>query len=120
MKRLICITVALLCFTFFAMPAMAHHMAAGIVDEDIYEMIDTMVADTPHATMDLSRVTDGGMVTTILTIETDAAKFLEDMISEGLMDYIPMLDGELTVLIEYGGDNNRSSTMTIIQMEPVE
>jgi hypothetical protein len=119
MKRLIYITAAL-CFSVFVLPAMAHHMAAGIVDEEIYEMIDTMVADTPHATLDLSQVADGGMVTTILTIETDAAKFLEDMIAEGLMDYFPMLDGEITVLIEYGSDNNRSATMTIIQVERVE
>ena len=119
MKRLIYITVAL-CFTVFVMPAKAHHMAAGIVDEEIYEMIDFIVADTPHATLDLSQVADGGMLTTILTIETAAAKFLEDMIADGIMDYFPMLEGEVTVLIEYANDNNRSATMTIIQVEPVE
>jgi len=119
MKRLIYITVAL-CFTVFAMPVMAHHMAEGIVDEEIYEMIDTMVADTPHASLDLTQVADGGMLTTTLTIETSAAKFLEDMIADGIMDYFPMLDGDVTVIIEYASDNNRSATVTIIQVEPEE
>ncbi len=29
----------------------AHHPAADMVDEDVYTMIDSMVADTPHADM---------------------------------------------------------------------
>lgn len=34
--------------------AFAHHPAADIVDEDIYEMIDDNVADTPHADLDFT------------------------------------------------------------------
>lgn len=34
--------------------AFAHHPAADIVDEDIYEMIDENVADTPHAELDFT------------------------------------------------------------------
>jgi len=29
--------------------AWGHHAAEGVVDEEIYAMIDSMVADTPHA-----------------------------------------------------------------------
>lgn len=34
--------------------AYAHHPAADIVAEDIYEMIDANVADTPHASLDFT------------------------------------------------------------------
>ena len=36
-------------FALVACPVIAHHAAEGIVDEEIYAMIDAMVADTPHA-----------------------------------------------------------------------
>lgn len=34
--------------------AFAHHPAEDIVAEDIYDMIDANVADTPHADLDFS------------------------------------------------------------------
>jgi hypothetical protein len=46
--------VALLPTLFASFSASAHHPAADIVDEDVYEMIDENVADTPHAEMDFS------------------------------------------------------------------
>ena len=41
--------------------AFAHHMAADIVDPEIYAMIDENVADTPHADLtfdDMGRPSD--------------------------------------------------------------
>jgi hypothetical protein len=34
---------------FASFAAFAHHPAADLVDEDIYDVIDENVADTPHA-----------------------------------------------------------------------
>jgi len=39
--------------------AFAHHPAEDIVDEDIYEMIDLNVADTPHADLDFTSMGSG-------------------------------------------------------------
>ena len=52
----------------------------------------------------------------VTTITTRSIQFLEDMIDQGLMDYVPMLDGDVTVTIEYDTDA-RAAVMTINQME---
>lgn len=46
--------IAVLASLFTSFSAFAHHPAADIVDEDIYEMIDDNVADTPHADLDFT------------------------------------------------------------------
>jgi hypothetical protein len=46
--------VAVLTSLLASFSAFAHHPAADIVDEDIYEMIDDNVLDTPHADLDFS------------------------------------------------------------------
>ena len=48
------IKVAVLTSLLASFSAFAHHPAADIVDEDIYDMIDDNVADTPHADLDFS------------------------------------------------------------------
>jgi hypothetical protein len=54
--------------------ASAHLPAEGIVDDEIYELIDTMVADTPHAEMTLD---DLGSGKTELTLEARTAVAME-------------------------------------------
>ena len=46
--------VAVLTSFLASFSAFAHHPAEDIVDEDIYEMIDENVADTPHADLDFT------------------------------------------------------------------
>jgi hypothetical protein len=41
--------LAAACALLWAAPALSHHAAEGIFDEEIYAMIDSMVANTPHA-----------------------------------------------------------------------
>ena len=65
-------------------------------------------------TSDFYEVPEEGMAVT--TITTRSIQFLEDMIDQGLMDYVPMLDGDVTVTIEYDTDA-RAAVMTINQME---
>ena len=95
-------------------PSFSYYMTKGIVEKDVYEMIDSFVAGTPHADMVLDSMPETG--TTVMTITTDSSKFLEDMVEEGIMDYFSMLDGNVTVVFEYGGDIG-TAVMTITQVK---
>ena len=81
-----------------SMSAFAHHPAADIVDEEIYETIDTMVADTPHA--DLTFDSMGGD-TTEISISTRSIVELNNILDDGLIDYVSMLDGNVSVTIDF-------------------
>lgn len=98
--------IAAILILMFSTAVIAHHPAEGIVDEEVYVMIDTLVADTPHATLDLTTMDP--------TITTQTIVSLDKMLDDGLLDYIGMLDGDVTVIIEFNDD--RSVTMTIIQV----
>jgi hypothetical protein len=92
--------------------AYAHHAALGIVDEEIYAMIDEMVADTPHADLIFE---DLGAGMTAITVETRTPVEMERLIEDGLLTYSGMLDG--TVRIEIDFAQNRSVVLTIYQQE---
>jgi len=108
MKRLLQIATLATAVTTFS--ALAHHPAADIVDEEIYALIDSMVADTPHA--DLTFADMGGGMTEI-TLTTRTLTSLETMIDDGLLDYASMLDGDVAIGIDF--ESNGSVTMTITQ-----
>lgn len=74
----------------------AHHPAEDIVDAVIYAMIDEMVSDTPHATMEF----DEDMGTT--TITADSVSAAENLINDGLIATLSLLDEDVTVTITYG------------------
>lgn len=122
MKRIICAGAAL--FALSAAPAYSHHPAADIVDEEIYAMIDEMVSDTPHADMvfdgDMGAMDpDGGVIQeetideTIITTRT--VQDVENLIDEGLLTYVSMLDGNIDISIDF--NRNRRVTVTIRQVE---
>jgi len=90
--------------------AFAHHPAADIVDPEIYAMIDSMVADTPHA--DLVFTDMGGGMTEI-TITSRRLRTLENLIDDGVLEYASMLDGDVDVAIDFVDDG--SVTLTISQ-----
>ena len=92
--------------------AIAHHAAAGIVDEDIYAMIDDLVSTTPHGEMDL---TDLGSGMTEIFIDQVTMVQVERMIEDDLLIYASMLDGDVTVQITFDGP--RDVEMTILQEE---
>lgn len=89
-------------------PAFAHHMAADIVDEDIYAMIDELVADTPHATLDLDNVGTGMTVVTVTTDDVDA---LSDFLDDGGLGYIEELSGSTYTDITINDDG--SAVLTV-------
>lgn len=92
--------------------AYAHHPAADIVDEEIYQEIDDMVSDTPHATLTFDEM-GGGMTET--TITTDSVSNLETLIvQDDLLEYIELLDGVVDVDLSFNDDS--SVTMTVNQV----
>lgn len=109
MKKLL--TVALL--LAFSTAAWSHHPAADIVDPDIYAMIDSLVADTPHADLVF---TDMGMGTTEIEVRADSIRALETMIDDGLLDYALTLDGSVNVSIQ-ADESGGGVSMTISQQQ---
>jgi hypothetical protein len=90
----------------------AHHPAADIADEDIYAMIDSLVADTPHATMTFDEM-GGGMTETSVT--ADSLEEFQVLIEEqDLLEYVELLDGVVDVSLRFNIDS--SVTMTVNQV----
>jgi len=102
MRQKIMFIILGLCF-FLLTPIglFAHHPAEDIVDEEIFAFIDSMVADTPHATLDFDEM--GNMV-----ITTDFVSTAEAMIQQGLLSHISLLDGDVTMNIEFVTDSTNS------------
>ena len=103
MKKIV--TTFALCLALAAVPALAHHPAEDIVDPEIYAMIDEMVADTPHADL----VFDDVMGTTEIT--TDSVSEAEDLIDDGLLATLSLLDEEVTVTITFGDEVEATSSI---------
>lgn len=90
----------------------AHHPAAEIVDAEIYEQIDSMVADTPHASLTFEEM-GGGM--TEASITTDSLSELENLIvRDDLFEYVELLDGVVDVSVTFNDDS--SVTLTVNQV----
>ena len=91
----------------------AHHPAADMVDEDIYAMIDSMVEDTPHATLTFDEEMGSSGITET-TITLDSVGDLESLIlRDDMLEYIELLDGEVDLSITFNEDG--SVTVNIIQ-----
>jgi len=98
----------LLALALGSAPTFAHHMAADILDEDIYAMIDALVADTPHATLDLQSVGAGMSVVTVTTGSIDA---MGDFLDDGGLGYIEELSGTVYTDITIGDDGSAALTV---------
>jgi hypothetical protein len=113
MRNLIVTTVAAL-LALTALPVIAHHMAEGTVDEEIYAMIDDMVADTPHGDLVLEDL-GGGMTGIDITTRVPD---MESLVADGLLDYVAMLDGDVVMTIDF--TDQRDLTVRILQVEVPE
>ena len=90
----------------------AHHAAEGIIDDETWQMIDDMIADTPHADMTLDDLGGGGMEA---TIDVQSVNALETLLADtNLLRMLETLDGDVTVTITFNEDG--SVTMSILQM----
>jgi hypothetical protein len=83
MKKSLAFVAALIPFCV-AGPLAAHHMAEGIVADDIYEMITTNLedADSPH--LDLNLTTSGDMAIVTVTVPEDDVSVVLTSISDAL------------------------------------
>ena len=114
MKKLL--TAALVSTAMAGFPVFAHHAAEGMVDEEVYEMIDTLLMDTPHAEITIDDIATGMTDVTTTTITTNTVTSMENMIDDGLLDYAAMLDGDVEISITF--DSSGSGViLTIIQTE---
>lgn len=102
--------IAALSSALMASAGFAHHAAEGIVDADVWDMIDALVADTPHAELTLDDL-GGGMTETI--IEAPTVTQMERMMDDGLLSYLSMLDGDLDIQMAFNDDG--SATLSAIQ-----
>jgi len=110
------LTATLVSTAIAALPAFGHHAAEGMVDEEVYEMIDTLLMDTPHAEMTIDDIATGMTDVTTTTITTNTVTSMENMIDDGLLDYAAMLDGDVEISITF--DSSGSGViLTIIQTE---
>ncbi len=110
MKKLLLIIATL--FVFNASPVLAHHPAADIVDEEIYENIDSMVADTPHADATFEEM-GGGLTVTTITYDT-LSDFESMIVRDDLLEHVELLDGVVDASIDFNPDE--TVTLTINQV----
>jgi hypothetical protein len=84
---------------FVAAPVSAHHMAEGIIADDIYQMIDDnlVLADSPHLTLDLTTATN--MTIVEVTVEADDVATVVGIISDALAGQGTQVESSLDVEI---------------------
>ena len=99
----------------FAYPVIAHHAAQDIIDEEVWLMIDELLADTPHANIDFDEV-GSGMIQLGMTV--NRVPTVENMVEDGLLELLGYLDGEVTLEIDFI-DHNQIS-LVITQIPPTE
>jgi hypothetical protein len=99
-------SLMILSASLFAGQALAHHAAAGIVSDDIWEMIDDQLeaADSPHLDMEFTMM-DNTILTTV-EVETD-------VVSDVLGTISSVNDGTLMVSTQETGQN--LTTITIVE-----
>lgn len=108
--------IAMLIPFFVATPVSAHHMAEGIVTDDIYAMIEDnlMDADSPHLIQDLELTTIGSMTIVSATAAEEDVSMVLDTISAALPGQGRQVGSSLDVNISVP-DEDGLVTITIIE-----
>jgi hypothetical protein len=127
MKRQGMITAAAVA-ACMAVPVAAHHMAEGIVADDLYDAISENLAGTPHEDIDFEVTDDdmGGALTAVVTVTVPADEVDEmEALIDDTMDTVvgdeevlgaqgEMIEGSISV--EYSEpDENGDVTITITE-----
>ena len=87
----------------------AHHPASNTADEEIYTISDSFVADTANTMPGFDETDDA---TTRTSITTDSLSMFETLVARGdLLEYIELLDGEVTTSISLNDDGSVTMTM---------
>ena len=101
MKKIV--KIGALSISLISFAAFAHHPAADRVDEDVYEMISTAVAETPHADMTFDSIDYGSSE---MTITARGVEDLNNLVDDGLMNYVSLLEGNVNVSVNFQRGNN--------------
>lgn len=110
--------LALFIFGCLSTALFAHHAAEGIVDEEIYAMIDEMVADTPHADLVFDDMPPASMSAdeadepVIFSITFQSVKWFQYLVDRNLMLYISMLSGSVTAELVFAGNGSMELNVT--------
>ncbi len=97
---------------FVAAPVSAHHMAEGIVADDIYATIDENLADSPHLDLDLTTI--GTMTIVSATVDEDDVSMVLDSVSDALEGQGTQVESSLDVEIS-APDADGLVTITITE-----
>jgi hypothetical protein len=106
--------VATTSFLGLSVPASAHHMAEGIVSDDVWEMINDLLeaADSPHLDMDLSSIVMDRTLTTTVELDMSEVPVTADEVVDWIVAGIEDANtGELGVNIDV--------TYTCDSVEPI-
>ena len=96
MKKPLALIAALIPF-FVASPVSAHHMAEGIVADDIYEMIDENLEGTPH--LDLDFTTIGSMAVVSVTVPEEDVSLVLDAVADARVGQGTQIESSIDVEI---------------------
>ncbi len=111
MKKTVAIIPMLITF-LFAAPLSAHHMAEGVVADDIYAAIDENLEGTPHLDLDLTTI--GAMAIVTTTVAAEDVPTVLDTISAALSGQGTQVESSLDVNIS-APDDDGLVTITIIE-----
>ena len=88
----------------FSPTTWSHHAAEGIVSDEIWDMVDSLLidADSPHMELDLDTMGRPSIVTSIVVEEEDL-DFALDAIDEGLAEINRGASSVLVIPVDLGG-----------------
>lgn len=105
----------------FAVPAWTHHMAEGIISDDVWERIDDQLGETPHLEIDFGNImgsmrideaSEGGSMLLQSSITVDDEYFLDYWNEVNIaLDEIHVINGEPA------GKHNDSSMPLLIDVD---
>lgn len=119
MRKILALVAALIPFLFIA-PVSAHHMADGIVADDIYAAIDQNLedADSPHLDLDLTTI--GTMAVAVsVTVPEDDVSLVLDAIADVLQGQGTQVESSLNVDITPAPDVDGVTYVTITIIERI-
>jgi hypothetical protein len=95
---------ATICLVLASTPVFAHHPTEEIVSEDIFEMIDTAVSETPHADMLFDEMETAAAEMT--GVKTRTIRFYSlgtktNTLVLFILNYASILEGDVEISIEY-------------------
>ncbi len=110
--RKILAAIATLIPLFIAAPVSAHHMAEGIIADDIYALIEENLVGSPHLDLDLTTISSMAIVS--VTVPEDDVAMVLDAIADARVGQGTQTESSIDVEIT-ATDADGLVTITIIE-----